>query len=47
MKSITVEIMPVNTGLDWNAAMFITHAVPDLPDMQTTHQTTGSASPWV
>ena len=40
-----IETIPVNAGLDWNAAMFITRAAPDLTDMQTTHQT-GSASQW-
>ena len=44
MKSI-IEIIPVNAGLAWNAAMFITRATPDLADMQTTHPT-GSASQW-
>ena len=44
MKSI-IEIIPVNAGLAWNAAMFITREVHDLADMQTTHPT-GSASQW-
>ena len=44
MKSI-IEIIPVNSGLDWNTAMFITREVHDLADMQTTHPT-GSASQW-